>query len=54
MWQVEPCAAPTFDAKNIRRHLQGVWNKVSTQIRLVKDDETCIGSAFQSTVERAS
>jgi len=28
MWQVEPCEAPTFDSKNLRCHLQGVWNKI--------------------------
>jgi hypothetical protein len=54
MWQVEPCGAPTFDAKNLRRNLQEVWNKVSTQVRLVKDDETCIGSASQRIFEGPS
>jgi len=54
MWQVEPRGASTFDAKNLRRHLQAVRNKVSTQMRLVKDDETCIGFASQSIFERAS
>ena len=35
MWDVEPSGASTSNAKNLRRHLQAVRNKVSTHIRSV-------------------
>jgi len=54
MWQVEPRGAPASDTKNLRRHLQAVRNKVSPQIRLVEDDENCIGYASRKMFERAS